>query len=106
MQRQRYINLILVSLDDYACSARAGSALVAESDQSMLHAHPEPMFVSIVQEQEVVNAFTADLYVATLDKLSLRGSVTNGFDGHHELVLGGYSQVGAWPAQLWSAMPL
>jgi hypothetical protein len=46
-----------------------------------------------LQEEGVVNAFTADLYAATLDKLSLRGSVTNGFDGHHELVLGGYSQV-------------
>ena len=49
--------------------------------------------MSIPQEEGVVNAFTADLYAATLDKLSLRGSVTNGFDGHHELVLGGYSQV-------------
>lgn len=46
-----------------------------------------------MQEEVVVNAFTADLYVATLDKLSLRGSVTSGFDGDHELVLGGYSQV-------------
>ena len=55
----------------------------------------EPVQLPTLQEEGVVNAFTADLYVATLDKLSLRGSVTNGFDGHHELVLGGYSQVTA-----------
>lgn len=46
-----------------------------------------------MQEEAVVNAFTADLYVTTLGNLSLRGSVTSGFDGDHELVLGGYSQV-------------
>lgn len=47
----------------------------------------------IMQEEAVVNAFTADLYVTTLGNLSLRGSVTSGFDGDHELLLGGYSQV-------------
>lgn len=57
----------------------------------------EAIPMSTPQEEGVVNAFTADLYAATLDKLSLRGSVTNGFDGHHELVLGGYSQVHTCP---------
>jgi hypothetical protein len=55
-----------------------------------------PIPLPTLQEQTVVNAFTADLYVATLNRLSLRCSVTSGFDGHHELVLGGYSQVSAF----------
>jgi hypothetical protein len=64
-----------------------------------LHAHPASdsvtgfVLCSIVQEQQVVAAFTSDLYVAPLEKLSVRGTITNGFGGHHEIVLGGYSQV-------------
>lgn len=48
---------------------------------------------SHVQEQQIVAAFTSDLYVAPLEKLSVRGTITHGFGGHHEIVLGGYSQV-------------
>ena len=42
-----------------------------------------------------MEAYLSDVYVTTLDKMSIRGMVSNGFDGDHELVVGGYSQVGA-----------
>ena len=56
--------------------------------------YPSLRLFSMVQERQIVEAIASDLYVVTLNKLSLRGTVTVGFHGHHELVLGGYSQVG------------
>jgi len=38
-------------------------------------------------------AFNADLYNATMDQLSLKGMVSEGYSGDHELVIGGYKQV-------------
>ena len=45
-------------------------------------------------EEALVRTYLCDLYVATMDKLSLRGSVADGYVGDHELVRGGYKQVG------------
>eukprot|EP00884_Botryococcus_braunii_P001035 jgi/Botrbrau1/10932/Bobra.0025s0105.1 len=44
-------------------------------------------------EAEIVDAYFCDLYNAPLDRLSLAGMVSDGFDGDHELVCGGYYQV-------------
>lgn len=44
-------------------------------------------------EREICECFNSDLYATTLDNLSLKGSVSNGYSGDHELVLGGYKQV-------------
>ena len=38
-------------------------------------------------------AYLSDLYVAPLDRLSMRGMVSTGYEGDHELVVGGYTQV-------------
>lgn len=47
--------------------------------------HPEPA--------QMVAAYLSDLYVAPLDAISLRGAISWGYSGHHELVSGGYRQV-------------
>lgn len=44
-------------------------------------------------DREFINAYMSDLYVAPMEKLSLRGMVSHGFSGDHELVMGGYNQV-------------
>jgi hypothetical protein len=44
-------------------------------------------------EGAVVRACAADLFGAPTRALSLRGSLSNGYDGGHELVVGGYSQL-------------
>eukprot|EP00887_Chlorella_sp_A99_P004508 scaffold34.g4508.t1 len=44
-------------------------------------------------ERDIVEAFCADLYVTTQDQLDLGGSVAEGYDGDHELVVGGFKQV-------------
>lgn len=46
------------------------------------------------REREIVNSYNVDLYVATLDQLSLRGMYSDGYEGSHDLVVGGMSQVG------------
>ncbi|KAL4530257.1 hypothetical protein Ndes2437B_g03764 [Nannochloris sp. 'desiccata'] len=44
-------------------------------------------------QKEIVSCYARDLYVVAQDQLSLRGSITDGYDGAHELVQGGYSQL-------------
>ncbi len=44
-------------------------------------------------QHKIVSCYASDLYVATQDKLSLRGSISQGYDGDHELVQGGYGQL-------------
>lgn len=39
-----------------------------------------------------MEAYCCDLYVATLDAMSLKGMVSTGFSGPHELVSGGFKQ--------------
>lgn len=43
--------------------------------------------------ERIVRCYMSDLYVAPLDQISLRGAISWGYDGDHELVLGGYHQV-------------
>ena len=43
--------------------------------------------------EQMVRAYLTDLYVAPLDAISLRGAISWGYAGHHELVTGGYRQV-------------
>jgi len=44
-------------------------------------------------QKEIVSCYANDLYVVAQDQLSLRGSITEGYDGAHELVQGGYGQL-------------
>ncbi|KAL4420498.1 hypothetical protein ABPG75_010154 [Micractinium tetrahymenae] len=44
-------------------------------------------------ERDVVEAYCCDLYVTTMDRMSLKGMVSTGFSGPHELVCGGFKQV-------------
>jgi monoamine oxidase len=43
--------------------------------------------------EQMVKAYLTDLYVAPLDAISLRGAISWGYAGAHELVTGGYRQV-------------
>merc|ERR1711865_909235 len=43
--------------------------------------------------QKLVRCYLSDLYVADMTECSLRGMVSEGYDGDHELVQGGYRQV-------------
>lgn len=54
---------------------------------------PPPSVQLPPEERQVVEAFAVDMYAATLEDLSLRGTVSNGYEGDHELVAGGYCQV-------------
>ena len=45
------------------------------------------------RERQFIHAYMSDLYVAPMEKLSLRGMVSDGYSGDHELVIGGYNQV-------------
>lgn len=47
------------------------------------------------QERTILDAYTADLYVATTAQLDLQGMTSMGYDGDHELVVGGYKQASA-----------
>ncbi|KAL4436382.1 hypothetical protein ABPG77_009944 [Micractinium sp. CCAP 211/92] len=44
-------------------------------------------------ERDIVEAYCCDLYVTTLEGMSLKGMVSTGFSGPHELVAGGFKQV-------------
>lgn len=44
-------------------------------------------------ESEILDAYIVDAYVTMPDRMSLKGMVSMGFSGAHELVSGGYSQV-------------
>ena len=48
----------------------------------------------------MVNAMLCDTWVAAPRGMSLRGNVIHGFNGEHEIVLGGYSQVGIAPPRV------
>ena len=41
-------------------------------------------------ESQIIDALFSDLYVAPMDALSLTGMVSEGFEGDHELVMGGF----------------
>lgn len=43
-------------------------------------------------ERDILSAFCCDLYVATPAELDLRGMHSMGFEGAHELVVGGFKQ--------------
>jgi monoamine oxidase len=43
--------------------------------------------------ERLVRAYLSDLYVAPVENISLRGAVSYGYEGSHELVSGGYKQV-------------
>jgi len=43
--------------------------------------------------EDLVRCYLSDLYVAALPDCSLRGMVSDGYDGDHEAVHGGYTQV-------------
>ncbi len=49
------------------------------------------------QENDIMDAYLTDLYATTLNKMSLAGMVSDGFDGDHELIKGGYCQVSPYP---------
>ncbi|KAK3239773.1 hypothetical protein CYMTET_50326 [Cymbomonas tetramitiformis] len=44
-------------------------------------------------ESDLIRAFMTDLYAMEMKDLSLKGMVSEGYDGDHELVVGGYKQV-------------
>jgi len=43
--------------------------------------------------EKLVRCYLSDLYVADMEECSLRGMISMGYDGDHELVCGGYRQV-------------
>lgn len=53
-------------------------------------------------ESEILDSYIVDSYVAVPDRMSLQGMVSMGYEGAHELVSGGYSQVclqTSWPCE-------
>jgi hypothetical protein len=58
------------------------------------NSHRESHIQLVVQEHANVDAMLCDTWVAAPGEMSLRGNVIHGFDGDHEIVLGGFSQVG------------
>jgi len=61
---------------------------VMEAVKADLKDNPLPTEV-----EELVTCYLSDLYVADMKECSLRGMVSEGYDGDHELVQGGYRQV-------------
>ncbi len=60
-----------------------GAAVRALLAEARLAAAPE----------RLVRAYLSDLYVAPMERISLRGAISWGYSGAHELVSGGYRQV-------------
>lgn len=48
-----------------------------------------------------MGAYCCDLYVTTLEGMSLKGMVSTGFSGPHELVAGGFKQARARECRGW-----
>lgn len=70
------------------CSSR--TLTVDEAMETLLK---RPDMLLAPKSEQFVRCYMSDLYVAPLDRISLRGAISWGYDGDHELVLGGYSQV-------------
>jgi hypothetical protein len=68
---------------------------LSSNDESVADATEAIMSEMILTDlqKDIVTCYASDLYVVAQDQLSLRGSITDGYDGAHELVQGGYSQL-------------
>ncbi|EFN52584.1 hypothetical protein CHLNCDRAFT_138597 [Chlorella variabilis] len=84
---EKYAEL-MEQLLDRGEKARAGSTeTLANAIRSIL----EDLQLEAM-ERQIVEAYLVDLYVTTTDRMSLKGSVSSGYDGDHELVVGGFGQ--------------
>lgn len=74
-------------LDVATGTADANLTISAAAEDIINQLAPTP------RERQFINAYMSDLYVAPMEKLSLRGMVSDGYSGDHELVMGGFNQV-------------
>ena len=78
----------LLERGEAAALSSRGRKLRDESVRSATTEILQEMNLTPIQRQ-IIDCYASDLYVCAMDKLSLSGCISNGYDGDHELVVGG-----------------